>query len=214
MLSQHVIYLHGFASSPQSRKAQFFRERLLGEGFSVEIPDLACGDFKNLTVSGQLRIVEQLLAEGPATLIGSSMGGYLAALSAVRCRENVEKVILLAPAFGLHALWTQELGQEKLATWRNNGTIPVFHYGEGKELPLAFNLMEDAAQYEPSPDIRQPGLIFHGLNDPVVPVGCSRSYAANRPNIQLLEFRSGHELTDVLDDMWMATRDFMVAGRS
>ena len=172
---------------------------------------MAAGDFEHLTISGQLNIVERLLADRPTILIGSSLGGYLAALCAARHAE-IQKLILLAPAFGFHNLWANELGQEKLETWRENGTIPVFHYGEGRELPLAFDLMEDASRFEAFPDVRQLALVCHGTDDPVVPVAESRRFAASRPNIHLLEFRSGHELTDVLDDMWLATRDFLLAG--
>ncbi len=207
---RRVIYLHGFASSPQSRKARFFAERLRANGFTVEIPDLANGDFEHLTLSGQLRLVEGLLRDGRAILIGSSLGGYLSALSAARHPE-VEKVILLAPAFGFYDLWKAEMGEERFQSWRENGTIPVFHYGEGRELPLSFDLMEDAGGYESFPDFGQPALIFHGVDDAVVPVGNSRRYAAGRPNIHLLEFRSGHELTDVLDDMWLSASEFLLA---
>ncbi len=208
---RRVIYLHGFASSPQSRKAQFFAGKLRLEGCTVEIPDLAAGNFSHLTISGQLRIVDALLKDGRAILMGSSLGGYLAALSAASHPE-VEKVILLAPAFGFYDLWREEMGEEKLRAWRENGAIPVFHYGQGEDMPLAFDLMEDAAGYEGFPDFGQAGLIFHGVDDSVVPIAQSRHYAAARPNIHLLEFRSGHELTDVLDDMWLAAREFLLAG--
>jgi hypothetical protein len=173
---------------------------------------LAAGDFEHLTVSGQLAIVEKLLTAGPAILFGSSMGGYLAALAAARQPEAVRKVVLLAPAFGFHDLWTREVGPEKLETWRKNGTISVFHYGEGRELPLSYRLMEDAAQFEAFPEIRQPGLLFHGVNDPLVPIDQSRRYALGHPNIHFLEFRSGHELTDVLEEMWTATEEFFAGG--
>ncbi len=210
MPSQRVLYLHGFASSPQSKKARFFAARLHAEGFTVEIPDLAASDFEHLTISRQLRLVEELLKEGPAILIGSSLGGYLAALAAARYIE-VQKVILLAPAFGFSDLWKREMGEEKFNRWRENGTVPIFHYGEGRELPLAFDLMADAEVYETFPDVRQLGLIFHGVDDQVVPVAQSRRFAAGRENIRLLEFRSGHELTDVLNDMWTAARVFLLA---
>ena len=178
----------------------------------METPDLAAGDFEHLTLSGQLQIVEKLLAAGPAVLFGSSMGGYLAALAAAGRPSQVERVVLLAPSFGFYDLWQKELGQEKLETWRKNGTISVFHYGEGRELPLAFGLMEDARRFEAFPEIRQPGLLFHGLDDPLVPIEQSRRYVASRPNLHLMELKSGHELTDVLDDMWKAARGFLLEG--
>ena len=43
-------------------------------------------------------------------------------------------------------------------------------------MPLAFGLMEDAARYEAFPEIRQPGLLFHGVDDPLVPIEQSRRY--------------------------------------
>jgi hypothetical protein len=112
---------------------------------------------------------------------------------------------------GFYDLWKAEMGKEKFQEWRENGRISIFHYGEGRDLPLAFDLMEDAAAYEAFPSVRRLGLIFHGVNDPVVPVAQSRRFAAGRANIQLVEFQSGHELTDVLDDMWREARAFLLA---
>ena len=178
----------------------------------MDIPDLAAGDFERLTISRQLQIVEKHLGGSPAVLFGSSLGGYLAALAAARHPDQVPKLVLLAPAFGFRDLWTRELGQEKLAEWRKNGTISVFHYGEGREVPLAFNLMEDAAQFEAFPEIRQPGLLFHGVDDPLVPIEQSRRLVASQPHLRLVEFKSGHELTDVLDEMWRAAKSFLLDG--
>ena len=93
-----ILYLHGFASSPASSKARFFAARLRAAGARVEIPDLAAGDFEHLTITGQLRVIEQAAAGEPVALMGSSLGGYLASLYAARHPE-VSRVILLAPAF-------------------------------------------------------------------------------------------------------------------
>ncbi|MGD0498707.1 MAG: YqiA/YcfP family alpha/beta fold hydrolase [Bryobacteraceae bacterium] len=48
-----IVYLHGFASGPSSRKARYFRERLEAAGASVGVPDLAEGGFDRLTTTGQ-----------------------------------------------------------------------------------------------------------------------------------------------------------------
>ncbi len=53
------IYLHGFASSPVSRKARFFVERFRELGIRLEVPHLAQGNFRNLTLSAQLGLIER-----------------------------------------------------------------------------------------------------------------------------------------------------------
>jgi hypothetical protein len=205
-----VLYLHGFASSPASRKARFFAEKLITLGFAVEIPDLAEGDFQGLTLTKQLALIERLGRHEPAIVIGSSLGGYLAALYAARHPE-VDRVILLAPALRFHALWTAEFGSERLRLWREKGSIPVFHYGAGRAQLIGYQLMEDARGFEPEPQFSQPCLIFHGDRDPLVPVTQSVEFAATRPKVQLIRLASGHELTDVLDEIWEKSEKFLTA---
>ncbi len=177
----------------------------------MEIPDLAQNRFEHLTITGQLSYIHQLAGGKPAILIGSSLGGYLAALYAARHPE-IERLLLLAPAFGFHQLWTQALGAERLAQWQTNGTIPVFHYAENRELPIGYQLMEDASQFEQFPDVRQPVLIIHGNQDTVVPVEHSVAFARSRPNAGLIRLESGHELTDVLDKVWEESQSFLLGG--
>ena len=43
------IYLHGFASSPQSQKAQAFKQQFDQLGLPLQIPDLNQGDFSRLS---------------------------------------------------------------------------------------------------------------------------------------------------------------------
>src|SRR5947209_20304094 len=75
-----VFYLHGFASSPASRKAIFFGERLQELGISLEVPDLAEQNFRSLTITGQLHAIEQAAGGEHIALIGSRMGGDLASV--------------------------------------------------------------------------------------------------------------------------------------
>jgi uncharacterized protein len=206
-----VVYLHGFASSPESHKAHFFCKQLREFGFFVNVPDLAEGDFERLTISAQLRVIERTSNRNPIILVGSSLGGYLAALYAARHPE-VERLVLLAPAFDFHRLWISRLGPERLAAWRESGVIRVFHYAAGCELPLAYKFLEDASQFEPFPDFCQPALIFHGNHDPVVPVIHSSEFVEAHANARLIQLESGHELTDVLDAIWHRSRRFLVDG--
>ena len=121
------LYLHGFASGLGSRKATAFRAALAEKGFEMDIPDLADGRFDTLTVSGQLEVIDRVLQGSPARLAGSSLGGYLAALYAAGHPE-VDRLVLLAPAFGFCDRWGQLAGPEKMQNWRATGWAEVFHY--------------------------------------------------------------------------------------
>ncbi|MCX6609889.1 MAG: alpha/beta hydrolase [Acidobacteria bacterium] len=205
------VYLHGFASSPNSRKAQFFAGKLRELGFEVEVPHLESEGFRNLTVSGQLQVIEAVAQGGGIRLIGSSMGGYLAALYASKHPE-VEKLLLLAPAFGFAERWKIRLGEAKMAEWKRQGYIEMMHYATGKPEPVGYELIEDGLSFASEPPFHQPAMIFHGTEDDVVPVSFSREFVAKRKNASLREMKSGHELTDVMEEIWEESKSFLVDG--
>lgn len=200
------IYLHGFASGPASGKARFFSRRFAALGLPLEVPDMAEGNFRELTLGGQLRLVERLAGAGPVVLIGSSMGGYVAALHAAR--SPVDRLVLLAPAFRFARRWSETLGPERMARWKRDGEMKVFHYAANAEREIGYGLIEDALERDDFPRVSQPALVFHGVRDDVVPVEYSRRFASAR-NVTLHEVDSGHELLDVLDFMWRETALFL-----
>ncbi|MBI1786644.1 MAG: alpha/beta fold hydrolase [Acidobacteria bacterium] len=204
-----LIYLHGFASGPASTKARYFRERFAGQGIALEVPDLARGDFEHLTVSGQLAVVEEVAAGRAVSLIGSSMGGYLAALYAARHPE-VRRIVLLAPAFGFARRWPESLGESALASWRETGWLPLYHYADRQERRVHYRLLEDGRLYEDYPAVSQPSLVFHGRHDAVVPYSFSEEFARRNPAAHLEILDSGHELTDMLDHLWREASRFVV----
>ena len=196
-----IVYLHGFASGPSSSKAQFFRAKFAERGIAIEIPQLDQGHFEALTITGQLSVIDRTVGGDETILMGSSLGGYLAALYAAR-HSNIQRLILLAPAFQFPSRWHARYTPEQLDQWKSRGSWPVFHYAYGRELDLGYELMDDSLLYEDEPQFTQPCLIFHGIQDPVVPIELSRRMRDQHPNVSLVEFDSGHELTDVLDLMW------------
>jgi len=200
-----VVYLHGFASSPLSSKAQFFRRKFAACGVPMEIPRLDEGRFEELTISGQLGVIERAVGGQPAILMGSSLGGYLAALYAARHPE-IERLVLLAPAFQFPRRWQERYSPED---WKREGSILVFHYGDGRERRLGYQFVEDAARYEAEPAFPQQALILHGVRDSVVPAGISSAYAARHPRVKVVLLESGHELTDVLEPMWTQISDYL-----
>lgn len=203
-----ILYLHGFASSPSSQKARYFQRQLEAAGAAVEIPELAAGDFEHLTVTGQLAVLERAAAGRPVALMGSSMGGYLAALYAARHPET-PRLVLLAPAFAFARRWRERLGSAALEDWRRNGALEVFHYGENRLRQLHYDLLPDSDRYEHYPDFDQPALIFHGAHDDTIPPDYSRQFATAHPNVRLEILESGHDLLNVLDYMAPRIVDFL-----
>lgn len=174
----------------------------------LEIPELVEGDFEDLTITGQLGVIERLAGGESVSLIGSSMGGYLAALYASRHPE-VERLVLLAPAFHFPQRWPDELGAEKATEWQRTGRLEVFHYAEGRPRHVGWQLIEDGRRYPAEPSFAQPALIFHGLADTVVPPAYSEAFAARHPNVQLHLVASDHQLTDTTQFIWDRMKVFL-----
>jgi uncharacterized protein len=204
-----ILYLHGFASGPSSNKARFFQRCLETAGAQVVALDLARGDFEHLTITGQLQAVHEAAAGEPVALMGSSMGGYVAALYAARHAE-LTRLVLLAPAFGFARRWPERLGPEAVEHWRRTGWMEVFHYADGRNRSISHALLDDGAQYEDYPDFTQPALIFHGAHDDVVPAELSRRFVAGHPNAALEIVDSGHEMLNVLDSISPKVTEFLL----
>ena len=207
-----VLYLHGFASGPQSSKGIFFQERFAALGAEVDLPDLTGGDFEHLTITGQLEVIDRSVRERrPAAVIGSSLGGYLAALYAARHPGAFQALILMAPGFGFARRWPQSLGEDAVKLWRERGWLEVYHYGEDRQRRLWYRLLEDGQRYEDYPEVSDPTLIIHGTRDETVDPRYSQEFARGRPNVTLHLLDSDHQLLDALDRIWEAALAFLSA---
>lgn len=206
-----IVYLHGFASSPQSSKAQYFGAKFRQAGIPFEAPALDGGNFEGLTISGQLAVIEKSVGIGGAGLVlmGSSLGGYLAALFAALHPQAVDRLILMAPAFNFLQRWRARLSAEDWERWNTQGWLPIFHYGAKAEMRLGRQFLEDGARYPAVPDFSHPALILHGTEDAVVPAEGSRDFSQHHPLTRLILYPSGHELTDVVEGMWAEVASFL-----
>jgi len=139
-------------------------------------------------------------------LMGSSLGGYLAALYAARHPE-ADKLVLMAPAFGFVRRWAAAPEAEG---WRKTGFLEVYHYGEKRTCRLSYQFIEDALRYEDFPNCKQPALIFHGVNDDAVPARVSSEFAATHPDARLRLLDSDHELLNVLEIIWQGAGPFLL----
>jgi len=87
-----IIFIHGQESSSKGTKGLFFREHF---------PEMIIPDFTGAVASRMLKLNEILSGKRGIIMIGSSLGGLMAALYAFQNQDRIKKLILLAPALNL-----------------------------------------------------------------------------------------------------------------
>jgi len=186
----------------------YLRDRFRALNIDLQIPDLNQPDFYHLTLSRQVQQVQAALPLGPVILIGSSFGGLTAAWVAQQ-NTQVQRLILLAPAFQFLHQWLPTLGESQRQHWQTQGQLEFYHYGKQHPLPLSYEFVRDAEQY-PDDQLQRslPTLILHGLHDEVISIAASRNFVAQRLWAHLIELDSNHALGNVKVEIWQAIREF------
>lgn len=200
-----LVYLHGFASGPGGSKGTHCRRWAEARGIPFHAPDLNLPDFEHLTVTAQVEAVEALLAGlPPAVVVGSSLGGLVAAAVAHR-GTALRALILLAPAFGFSL---RRLAGPRWAGYRRRGTLPAFHYARNAWTVLQRDLLDDLPAWKDDRAWRLavPVAILHGRRDEAVPLAESEAFAGANPGADLRVVDDDHGLLGatslaVLDDL-------------
>jgi len=197
------LYLHGLASGTTSSKAQFLCNKFKESAQTLSLLDFNQDDFCHLTLSRQIVQVEQAIAnEEAVTLIGSSLGGLTAAWVAQR-KPSVVRLVLLAPAFGFLDSWLDELGDERVQDWKNDGFMSMYHYGFRREERLHYGFVNDLRQYSDAELTRHlPTLILHGKHDNTIPIESVRRYRKERRWVKLVELSDDHGLGGSFDGIF------------
>jgi uncharacterized protein len=207
-----VLYLHGFASSPQSSKATFFAAKLAALGVPFEVPDLNVPDFSTLTVTRMLKQCGEMIERDPdpVAVMGSSLGGFVAVHAALEHPARIRRVVLLAPALDFDGDRLSEVGDRSLDVWKSTGRLDVFHYGYGRMVPLHYGLYEDSTRYDAlGANLTQPVQVFQGRRDTSVDPAIVERWAAARPNVELHMLDDGHQLQGSLDYIWSHVERFL-----
>ncbi len=201
-MKAHALYLHGFGSGPLTAKGTALGARLREAVASYGIPDLEGGDFPGLTMTAIIQraraAISALPDDGaPVLLIGSSLGGYTAAIIAGEdAPPRVRALLLIAPAFGFPGSWRTRLGEAGIAAWRAAGSRPFFHHGQGQELPLGVGFLESCERLPDLPaQSAVPVSIVHGRQDETVSWQQSLRYVQTRRFAELHLIDGNHRLT-------------------
>jgi len=211
---RHVIYLHGFASSPSSSKARRFADELARHQVAFSVPDLNLPEFETLTVSRMVDEVARALAHidrGPVALIGSSLGAFVALHAAARDTTGlVDRLVLLAPALDFGGNRLRQLGTRGIEDWRRLGSVPVFHYGWNEVREVGFALYTDAARYDAfSMAVPWPTLVIQGRRDASVDPAMVEAWCRRRPSVELRLVDDEHQLSQSMDRIWIESQTWL-----
>lgn len=175
-----VVWLGGFRSEMAATKADalaawarangrsFLRFDYFGHGVSD-------GDFKDGTITrwraDALAVLDELV-DGPAVLVGSSMGGWIACLAALVRPERLRALLLIAPAADFtERLMEPELTADARAALASDG-VWMRPSAYGDPYPITQALFDDGARWSIMPGpvpIEGPVRILQGGADPDVP---------------------------------------------
>ncbi len=178
--SPTVVFLPGFRSHMQGDKALHLLRLCTETGqamlrFDYSGHGASAGRFEDGTIGAwaadTLTVIDRL-TEGTLILVGSSMGGWIALLTAVARPARLAGLIGIAPAPDFtEALMWQAMAPPERARLMHDGIIHVpSEYGD--PLPITRALIEDGRKHlllhAPIP-LACPVRLLHGQRDPDVP---------------------------------------------
>jgi pimeloyl-ACP methyl ester carboxylesterase len=176
-----VLWLSGFKSDMAGTKAAALDTWARGCGRAYTRFDYfghgrSGGAFAEGTVSrwldDALAVLDQV-TEGPQVLVGSSMGGWIATLAALRRPERVAGLVLIAPAadFTEELIWKNLLADARRDITERGVWLRPSAYDPGP-YPITRALIEDGRRHlilGAPIGVRCPVRVLQGMADPDVP---------------------------------------------
>lgn len=199
----HYVFLHGLGSVRAGEKSAslldhaiarengFLRFDMRGHGESSgQLGEVAVSEL----IQDAIRILERT---GPAYVIGSSLGGLIAAHAAGERPDLVRRLALLAPAFGLMPRIRQHLDADG-----------YMRTDEGPSFFVEPRVRDDAESIDElglPGRCRVPTLVVHGTADDIIPQQVSEWFFGSMAHAdkQLWIVDGGdHRLNTVATDIW------------
>jgi len=176
-----VIFLGGYASDMTGTKASFLADCCAAVHqsflrFDYSGHGASSGDFKDGTIGtwfGDAVAVFDQLTEGSQILVGSSMGGWIGLMLAVRRPERVKAFIGIAaaPDFTEDLMWAQ-FSPEQRERLRCDGFITDENAPPDERAPITLRLIEEARQHlmlRAKIPLQCPVRLLQGMDDRDVP---------------------------------------------
>jgi pimeloyl-ACP methyl ester carboxylesterase len=214
-----VVFLPGFRSDMNGEKAVHLATHCAARGqamlrFDYSGHGASTGRFEDGTIgiwaADALAVIDQL-TEGPLILVGSSMGGWIALLTARARPHRIAALIGIAaaPDFTETLMWAA-MSQAERATLTNEGVLHVpSQYGD--PYPITRGLIEDGRNHlllhAPIP-LACPVRLLHGQCDPDVPWETSLRIAERitGPDVHVTLVKDGDHRLSRPADLALLTR--------
>ncbi len=176
-----LVWLGGFKSDMTGTKAERLAGWALKAGhaflrFDYSGHGASAGRFEDGTISAWLNdalAAIDTLTAGPAVLVGSSMGGWIAMLAALARRERIAGLVLIAPAadFTEELIWNEMTGEERDTVLRDGRIVEPSPYGDPPSI-ITRALIEDGRKHlllGGAIALHAPVRIIQGMADAEVP---------------------------------------------
>lgn len=176
---RQILFITGFLSKRWGNKSKALAQWCEDEGWGFCCYDVrgfgeSEGRFTDYTLSDWIQdaraVVGTLTAGPPLTIVGNSLGGWIAWLMAQEC-QDIERLVLIAPAFNMMGVRARSLDPKRRHDWHTAGWMPWDDEPLHKDWPLSWKWVEESEAYwKTSFDRLRPvkTTIFHGLQDTVI----------------------------------------------
>lgn len=213
-----VMFCGGFRSDMSGKKVSMLEQYCRGRGqaflrFDYHAHGQSEGDFLDGSISrwtnNALELFDHVM-QGPAVLVGSSMGGWIALNIALQRRERVKGIIGIAaaPDFTERLMWAGMTPQQQRDLMRDGVIhIPSLY---GDPYPITRLLIEDGRRQllldNPIP-LTCPVRLLQGMKDPDVPwtYAFDLAEALVSTDVQTLLIKEGDHRLSTPEDLHVLT---------
>jgi pimeloyl-ACP methyl ester carboxylesterase len=153
--ARQVLFITGFLSKRWGNKSKALAQWCDEQGWGFCCYDVrgfgqSEGKFTDYTLSDWIadaRTVIAILKDGPKlTIVGNSLGGWIAWLMAQEC-DDIERLILIAPAFNMMGVRAHAISDERRHDWHSAGWMPWDDDPLHKDWPLSWKWVEESEAY-------------------------------------------------------------------
>lgn len=191
---RQILFITGFLSKRWGNKSKALAQWCREQGWGFCCFDFrgwgdsegSWGDYQLLQWLEDAEAVTKMLNDGPdlahppqarrdapsprLTIVGNSLGGWLAWLVAQK-HQAVEELVLIAPAFNMMGVRATDIPAERRERWQEIGSMPWDDEPLHRDAPIPWNWVEDSQALWNRRHVvprRIKTTILHGLQDMVI----------------------------------------------